>query len=90
MIPPELLRHPENGKDRENEHGLQLETESDGGAEHGQRRLVVQRQIEREHEHGGISAVTLGPDGAVEEDGRQEEDRKEASETHAIPPCETA
>ena len=90
MIPPEFLCHPENGKDRQNEHGLQLEAKRRRGAEHGQGRLFIQRQIEREHEHSGIGAVTLGPNGAVEENGRQEKHREEAGEAHTVPSREAA
>ena len=73
-----LLCKEQHRHDGEHEHCLKLKTKGEGEAKHGQHRSVIQRQPKSQQSEGGIDAVTLSPERAVEHDGGEKQHGEKA------------
>ena len=73
MLPVQLPVHQKDGVDREDEHGLQLEAEGNGGENHRGHGPAGQGTPDPQQERGDVETVTLAPDGAVQKNGREKQ-----------------
>ena len=82
VFPVQLPAHQEDGIDRENEHGLQLEAEGNRSENHRSPGPFGQSAPDPQQERGDVETVTLPPDSAVQENGREEKrDKKRCQKT---------
>ena len=90
MPQPDAPREPEEQKHRHDEHGLQLKRERRPDTDHAEQGVPGQHEINAQHGEGGIHAVALAPERAVEHDRRPEEHEKERRELpRRFPPEQT-